>query len=93
MDDGADGAALLLNPLGEFVSSHDSDPVEENFKDFRRKHGKEYADPVEHQKRKHIFRHNLRWVPAPATRIKSSRKSFHYDRFKRNFCLDCKIWF
>ena len=62
LDDDADGSALALNPLGEFVSPHDSDPVDDDFHDFQRKHGKSYEDAVEHQKRKHIFRHNIRWV-------------------------------
>ena len=59
----SDGASMSLNPMGEFaVLHHEEDPVDEDFHDFRKKHKRDYKDKIEHQKRKHIFRHNLRLV-------------------------------
>ena len=34
--------------------------VEELFNEFKKRHGKSYGDPIEHEQRKHIFRHNMR---------------------------------
>ena len=49
--------------MGEFAMlHHEEDPVDEDFHAFRKKHKREYKDKTEHQKRKHIFRHNLRFV-------------------------------
>jgi len=60
---GSDGASMSLNPMGEFAMlHHEKDPVDEDFHDFRKKHNRVYKDKVEHQKRKHIFRHNLRFI-------------------------------
>ena len=57
----SDGALMSLNPMGEFAAlQHEEDPVDEDFHKFRKKHKKGYKNVVEHQKRKHIFRHNLR---------------------------------
>ena len=54
---------MSLNPMGEFaLLRHEEDPVDEDFHNFRKKHKREYKDKMEHQKRKHIFRHNLRFV-------------------------------
>lgn len=60
---GSDGATVVVNPMSEFASiGHSSDPVEGYFTNFRTKHSKKYVDQKEHQKRKHIFRHNLRYI-------------------------------
>ena len=40
----------------------DDGEVEEMFEEFKKTHGKAYDDPVEHEQRKHIFRHNMRLV-------------------------------
>ena len=59
----SDGASMSLNPMGEFAMlHHKEDPVDRDFHDFRKKHKRDYKDKIEHQQRKHIFRHNLRWV-------------------------------
>lgn len=59
----SDGASMSLNPMGEFAMlHHEEDPVDRDFHDFRKKHKRDYKDKIEHQQRKHIFRHNLRWM-------------------------------
>lgn len=67
----SDGASMSLNPMGEFAALHDEDPVDEDFHNFRQKQKRNYKDRVEHQKRKHIFRHNLRFVQKRADFITS----------------------
>ena len=50
-----------FNPMGEFMHENFEDTeVEEMFNEFKKRHGKSYADPTEHEQRKHIFRHNMR---------------------------------
>lgn len=52
-----------FNPMGEFMHENFEDSeVEEMFEEFKKRHGKSYDNPVEHEQRKHIFRHNVRWV-------------------------------
>lgn len=52
-----------FNPMGEFMHENFEDTeVEEMFNEFKKRHGKSYDDPTEHEQRKHIFRHNMRWV-------------------------------
>ena len=34
--------------------------VDNMFEAFKKRHGKYYEDPLEHEHRKHIFRHNMR---------------------------------
>lgn len=59
----SDGASMSLNPMGEFAMLHrKEDPVDRDFHDFRKKHKRDYKDKIEHQQRKHIFRHNLRYI-------------------------------
>ena len=59
----SDGALMSLNPMGEFAMlHHDEDPIEKDFQEFRTKHRRNYKDRIEHQKRKNLFRHNLRFV-------------------------------
>ena len=58
----SDGASVSLNPMGEYAMlHHEEDPVDKDFHEFRKKHKRAYKDKTEHQKRKHIFRHNLRF--------------------------------
>lgn len=50
-----------FNPMGEFMHENFEDSeVEEMFEEFKKRHGKSYDDLVEHEQRKHIFRHNMR---------------------------------
>ena len=50
-----------FNPMGEFMHENFEDSeVEEMFDEFKKRHGKSYDNPVEHEQRKHIFRHNVR---------------------------------
>lgn len=59
----SDGALMSLNPMGEFAMlHHDEDPIEKDFQEFRTKHRRNYKDRIEHQKRKNLFRHNLRYI-------------------------------
>lgn len=47
--------------MGEFMHENFEDSeVEEMFDEFKKRHSKSYGDPVEHEQRKHIFRHNMR---------------------------------
>lgn len=71
----SDGASMSLNPMGEFAALHDEDPVDEDFHKFRQKQKRNYKDRVEHQKRKHIFRHNLRFVQKRADFINNLNRS------------------
>lgn len=51
--------------MGEFMHENFEDSEVDNmFEAFKRRHGKNYEDPLEHEHRKHIFRHNMRWVDA-----------------------------
>ena len=38
------------------------DHIDSRFDDYKKKHGKDYPDASEHAKRKHLFKHNLRYV-------------------------------
>ena len=46
--------------------------VEHTFLDFQRKHGKSYSTVHEHEKRKNIFRHNMRYGKEKANMNKKS---------------------
>ena len=50
-----------MNPMREFIHGDDSH-VDEMFDHFKHKHSKRYQDDVEHERRKHAFRHNLRYA-------------------------------
>ncbi|XP_068681166.1 uncharacterized protein [Montipora foliosa] len=52
---------FISNPMGEFMS-HGEDIVEEMYSMYKRHHGKIYSSKHEHVKRKHIFRHNMRYI-------------------------------
>ncbi|KAJ7387711.1 hypothetical protein OS493_001053 [Desmophyllum pertusum] len=76
----SDGASMSLNPMGEFaLLRHEEDPVDEDFHNFRKKHKREYKDKMEHQKRKHIFRHNLRYIRS--TNMKGNAYHLNVNHF------------
>lgn len=76
----SDGVSLSLNPMGEFsMLHHEQDPVDEDFHEFRKKHKRDYRDRVEYQKRKHIFRHNLRYIRS------TNRKAYLYHLTVNHF--------
>lgn len=52
---------ISMNPMHEFIHRAD-DHVEDAFERFKRAHSKNYRDKATHEKRKHNFRHNLRFV-------------------------------
>lgn len=56
------GHYATFNPAAEFVHPHNTDHVEMEFKRFKGKHGISYTTTVEHEQRKNIFRHNLRFI-------------------------------
>ena len=45
--------------MKEFIHNYD-DHMESSFDQFQKRHNKEYADELEHAKRKESFRQNLR---------------------------------
>ncbi|XP_068679493.1 counting factor associated protein D-like [Montipora foliosa] len=52
-----------FNPMGEFMHENFEDSeVDEMFEEFKLRHGKSYEDPYEHEHRKRIFRHNIRFI-------------------------------
>jgi len=47
--------------MAEFMHENFDDvDIEELYRHFKEKHNKTYLDKKEHEKRKHIFRHNMR---------------------------------
>lgn len=43
--------------------SHSKDcELDKTYKEYQAKHGKNYTSLTEHERRKHIFKHNLRWA-------------------------------
>ena len=62
-----------MNPMHEFIH-HDDSHVEDAFYRFKKAHNKNYRDKADHEKRKHNFRHNLRFA---AVHCHSSLLSFH----------------
>jgi C1A family cysteine protease len=52
---------VLVNPMREFMHGDESH-VHAEFDDFKNNHGKEYATEMEHMERKHIFKHNYRYI-------------------------------
>ena len=51
--------------MSEFVHKHHEvakhhKKIEEEFKEYKHKHGKSYQDTKEHSKRRNIYRHNAR---------------------------------
>ena len=56
-------AALIANPMQEFIEPDGKERVDEAFEEFLGKHPKDYAnhvDRTEHGHRRDIFRQNLR---------------------------------
>ncbi|CAB4034644.1 counting factor associated D-like, partial [Paramuricea clavata] len=56
---------LMTNPMQEFMTSHHVDKeehLEQLYSIFRRRHQKSYRGRMERNKRKHLFRHNLRFI-------------------------------
>ena len=49
-----------FNPMKEFIRPHSSEHVDFEFNKFLGKHGKQYSTSEEHNKRKDVFRQNLR---------------------------------
>lgn len=56
------GHFATFNPAAEFVHPHLTDHVDNEFQRFKGKHRKLYADDVEHETRKTVFRQNLRLI-------------------------------
>ncbi|EDO48128.1 predicted protein [Nematostella vectensis] len=49
--------------MAEFTSlGYSRDLVDDDFDEFRQQHDKVYEDDSEHRRRKHIFRHNVRYI-------------------------------
>ena len=56
--------------MGEFMHENFEDvEVDEMFDEFKKRHSKSYQDPAEHEQRKHIFRHNMRWGESAPVKI------------------------
>ena len=53
----------LANPMAEYMhfSHHKDGELDSAYKEYKTMHYKKYTSPVEHEQRKHIFKHNLRW--------------------------------
>jgi hypothetical protein len=52
---------IHMNPLHEFIH-HDESHLHKLFDDFKKTYNRNYVNELEHEQRKHIFRHNLRFV-------------------------------
>lgn len=52
---------VLTNPMREYLHNDDTH-VHQQFDNFKTKHGREYDSEKEHEYRKSIFRHNLRYA-------------------------------
>lgn len=52
----------LANPMAEYMhfTHHKERELDKTYKEYKAKHGKNYTSPTEHERRKHIFKHNLR---------------------------------
>ena len=50
-----------MNPMREFIHGDDKH-IDDMFHKFKRTHAKRYADDTEHERRKHAFRHNIRYI-------------------------------
>ena len=53
----------LANPMAEYLhfNHHKDRELDKTYKEYKSKHAKNYTSPAEHEQRKHIFKHNLRW--------------------------------
>ncbi|XP_068738415.1 cathepsin S-like [Montipora capricornis] len=54
----------LVNPMAEYMhfSHHKDRELDNAYKEYRTKQAKNYTSPAEHEQRKHIFKHNLRYI-------------------------------
>ncbi|XP_015748362.1 PREDICTED: cathepsin L1-like [Acropora digitifera] len=54
----------LANPMAEYMhfSHHKDGELDSAYKEYKTIHYKKYTSPVEHEQRKHIFKHNLRYI-------------------------------
>ncbi|XP_029202306.2 KDEL-tailed cysteine endopeptidase CEP1-like [Acropora millepora] len=54
----------LANPMAEYMhfSHHKDGELDSTYKEYKTIHYKKYTSPVEHEQRKHIFKHNLRYI-------------------------------
>lgn len=52
----------LANPMAEYMhfSHHKDRELDKTYEEYQAKHGKNYSSLTEHERRKHIFKHNLR---------------------------------
>lgn len=51
---------ILMNPMKEYID-HDESQIDAKFEKFKKKHDKKYKNQVEHERRKHYFRQNVRY--------------------------------
>ena len=51
---------IRANPYQELINPELGDRYHQMFNEYKAKHGKEYADDAEHDKRKVQFMHNVR---------------------------------
>ncbi|XP_075985097.1 C1 family peptidase 26-29-p [Anticarsia gemmatalis] len=63
-----------FNPMMEFVHPARDEHVHHEFDRFKRKHNKQYASAIEHEKRLNLFRQNLRFI-------------YSHNRARRSFRL------
>ncbi|KAK2151582.1 hypothetical protein LSH36_358g01013 [Paralvinella palmiformis] len=52
---------ILMNPMKEYID-HDESQIDAKFEKFKKKHDKKYKNQVEHERRKHYFRQNVRFI-------------------------------
>lgn len=56
------GHFATFNPASEFVHPHYTQHIDSEFERFKGKHKKTYNSDIEHEQRKTVFRHNLRFI-------------------------------
>lgn len=54
----------LANPMAEYMhfKHHKDYELDKTYDDYKATHGKHYTTAPEHERRKHIFKHNLRYI-------------------------------
>jgi hypothetical protein len=58
---GATNHVYLMNPMKEFVDNHHAH-TDSAFESFKAKHDKSYDNERDHEARKDMYRHNLRFI-------------------------------
>ncbi len=58
---GVSDHVYLMNPMKEYVEGHTAH-VDAAFDAFKAKHGKAYSNKRDHDTRRDIYRHNLRFI-------------------------------